>query len=257
MLTIPKANQTGTYWYHSHDATQYPDGLWGPLIIHDPNPPFEFDEEITMTLSDFYNEQMPDLIHQYESHAGEAKDGTPTPSGGALLNSAKNVSIPMKPGKTYLVHIICPAGYSGVAWIFEGHDMTTVEVDGTYIKPTNTNAGGNLARVAPGQRQSVLISTKNDTSTNYAIWASLDVNILFIDKGIIPPPANYNTNVTAWFVYNESAPLPDPPVFHELGNPNFYDDINYEPLDDQPVLGPVDHQIVMNTQSANISGISR
>jgi iron transport multicopper oxidase len=210
-----------------------------------------------MTLSDWYHEQTPNLINVYQSQAGEAIDGTPAPSGGGLINSGKNVSIPVKPNKTYLIRVICPASYPGHAWYFDGHNQTTVEVDGIYVKPVDVNGNDKLTRIAPGQRQAVLIKTKNDTSQNYAIFDTMDVNMLFINKGIIPPPLDYNTNVTAWFVYNESAPLPDPPVFHELGNPNFFDDLDYEPLDGQPLLEPVDHQFVLDTNSANISGISR
>ncbi|KAI9745431.1 MAG: hypothetical protein M1818_000965 [Claussenomyces sp. TS43310] len=249
--------QAGTYWYHSHNMGQYPDGLWGPLIVHDPAPPFHFDEEITLTLSDWYHEQMPDLIHNYQSAAGESADGTPTPSGGALMNSGKDVKIHVKPNKVYLVHVICPANYAGHAWLFDQHAMTTVEIDGVYVEPVAVNNAGQQARIAPGQRQSVLISTKNDTSKNYAIFDTMDVNMLFINKGIFPPPSDYNTNVTGWLVYNETADLPPPPVLHELSNADFYDDINYIPLDREPVLEPVDHRIVLDTTSSNITGISR
>jgi iron transport multicopper oxidase len=236
---------------------QYPDGLWGPLIIEDPDPPFEYDEEIILTLSDWYHEQIPDLVNKYQSQGGEAADGVPTPSGGALMNSGKNITIPVKPNTTYLIRVICPASYPGHAWYFDQHNQTTVEVDGVYVKPATPNSDGYLTRIAPGQRQAVLITTKNDTSQNYAIFDTMDVNMLFINKGIIPPPLDYNTNVTGWLVYNESAPLPDPPVFHQLGNANFFDDLNYEPLDEQPLLEPVDHQFVLETNSANVSDISR
>lgn len=134
--------------------------------------------------------------------------------------------------------------------------MTTVEVDGVYVEPTNVNKGKQQARIAPGQRQGVLITTKNDTSKNYPIFDTMDVNMLFINKGMLPPKG-YNTNVTGWLVYNDSAPLPPAPYLYELSNDDFYDDINYVPLDRQPVLGPVDHQIIMNTAAANESGISR
>ena len=36
-FTVP--GQSGTYWYHSHYATQYCDGLRGALVIYDPNDP--------------------------------------------------------------------------------------------------------------------------------------------------------------------------------------------------------------------------
>jgi FtsP/CotA-like multicopper oxidase with cupredoxin domain len=34
-----KAEPAGTFWYHSHTAEQYGDGLRGPLIVDDPNDP--------------------------------------------------------------------------------------------------------------------------------------------------------------------------------------------------------------------------
>jgi iron transport multicopper oxidase len=35
---------------------QYPDGLRGPLVVHDPQDPFEgkYDEEVIFTVSDWY-----------------------------------------------------------------------------------------------------------------------------------------------------------------------------------------------------------
>lgn len=40
---------------HSHNMGQYPDGLRGPLIVHDPNDPYagKYDEEVILTVSDW------------------------------------------------------------------------------------------------------------------------------------------------------------------------------------------------------------
>jgi iron transport multicopper oxidase len=127
--------------------------------------------------------------------------------------------------------------------VIDAHDETTVEIDSIYTKPVDVNAGGTLTHMTPGQRQAVLIHTKKEADRNYAIWAEMDYNILFFKKGILPP-TGYNANVTAWLVYNDSAPLPDPFVLHILDDSAFFDDTNYEPLDEMPLLGPVDHQIV-------------
>lgn len=53
-------NQNGTYWYHSHVEGQYPDGYRAPFIVHDKHAYFHdmYDEELTFTLSDWYNEVM-------------------------------------------------------------------------------------------------------------------------------------------------------------------------------------------------------
>ncbi|KAG9679669.1 conidial pigment biosynthesis oxidase Abr1/brown 1, partial [Aureobasidium melanogenum] len=250
------ADQAGTYWWHSHNMGQYPDGLWGPLIVRDPNPPFHFDEELIITFSDWYNEQMPYIIHQYQSAAGAAEDGTPDPSGGALVNSGRNVSIHVKPSTTYLVRIICPAAFSGHGWVIDGHNQTTVEVDGVYTVPVVATADDKNVRIAPGQRQAFLMRTKDDTSKNYAILDFMDPNMLFLNKGQ-KPTETYPLNATAWLVYNTSADYPPPPVLYNLGNDNFFDDVNYVALDKEPLLEPVDRQLVIDMSMENITGISR
>ena len=231
---------------------QYPDGFRGPIIVHDPHTPFEYDEEITITLSDWYHRQMPDLLQEYLSPQNEAAFGgnEPIPNS-ALINDSTNTKIKVLPNKTYLVHIICIGNWPGHTWVIDGHEMTVVEVDGIYTEPSPT--GDKMLRVAPGQRTSVLIHTKPDTSKNFAIWDTMDINMMFIyeNRSI---PANYNPNVTAWLVYDEAKPLPPPPVLHEFV---FEDDVALIPLDREPLLEPVNHQIILDTMSADIDGSAR
>lgn len=231
---------------------QYPDGFRGPLIVHDPKPPFHYDEEFTLTLSDWNHQQMPDLLAQYQSQQNEAAFGgrEPLPDS-ALINDSSNTKIKVEPGKTYLVHVICISNWPGHAWVFDGHEMTVVEVDGVYTDPTPV--GDKKLRVAPGQRMGVLIHTKNDTSQNFAIWDTMDVNMMFVYENR-PIPKNYNPNATAWLVYDEAKPLPPPPTFHEL---EFLDDVSLVPADKEPLLEPVNHQIILDTFSTEIDGIKR
>ncbi|EPS34489.1 hypothetical protein PDE_09453 [Penicillium oxalicum 114-2] len=245
------ANQTGTYWYHSHNMGQYPDGFRGAFIVHDPKPPFQYDEEFTITLTEWYHRQMPDLLHEYQSAENLAAGGHEPIPDSALINDSNNAQFKVLPNKTYLVHIACVGNWPGHTWVFDGHDMTVVEVDGVYIEPYTV--GSKMLRIAPGQRTSVLIHTKPDASQNFAIWDTIDINMMFIYENR-PIPDGYNPNVTAWLVYDESKPLPPPPVLHEF---NFVDDLDFTPLDRQAALGPVDKQIVLDTFTAAIDGIPR
>ncbi|KAI8881105.1 multicopper oxidase [Backusella circina FSU 941] len=43
--------QTGTYWIHSHYMGQYMDGLRMPMIIHNPNETYKYDNDFIVTLS--------------------------------------------------------------------------------------------------------------------------------------------------------------------------------------------------------------
>ncbi|CAI7678208.1 unnamed protein product [Penicillium discolor] len=242
--------EPGTYWYHSHNAAQYPDGLRGALIVHDPNAPFEYDDEFTLTLSDWNHQQMPDLLSGPVVLGGKE----PFPDS-ALINDSTNTKIKVLPNKTYLVHIICIGNWPGHFWVIDGHEMTVVEVDGVYTEPYP--AGDKFLRVATGQRMSVLIKTKADTSKNFAIWDTMDVNMLFFFENRTMPE-NYNPNATAWLVYDEAKPLPEPPVFYSIDqSTDFVDDVTLVPADHEPLLEPVDHQIILDTAGALVDGVPR
>lgn len=69
----------GTYWYHSHVGTQLDRGLYGPLIIEDPDEKADYDEELVLVLDDWI-------------------DGTGTNPDQVLENLRKNGMKPMEPG---------------------------------------------------------------------------------------------------------------------------------------------------------------
>ena len=245
----------GSYWYHSHTQGQYPDGLRGPIIVHDPDFPYHFDEEMTMTFSDWYHEQMPNLLNYYSSTADITNNSiqpgqAPIPDSG-LINDSQNNKIHVKPGKTYLIHLIDFANFPGVAVYFDGHPFTAVAVDGIYTE--KHYLGSQNLRIAPAQRWDVLITTKNDTSKNFVIFATLDVNMLFPPKGI-PNSPTYKSNNTAWLVYDDAKPLPPQKTFYSF---DFFDDVALKPADHMPLLEPVDHRITMSLQNASIDGVTR
>lgn len=234
---------------------QYPDGLRGAFIVHDPSPPFEYDDEFTITLSDLYHEQMPVLLNQYQSLENQANGGLEPLPDSAIINDSTNTTIHVQPNRTYLVHIVCTGNWPGHTWFFDEHEMTVVEVDGIFTDPYP--ALDKRLRITTGQRMSVLMQTKNDTSRNYAMWNTMDMNMMFFYENRTIPEG-FNPNVTAWLVYNESAPLPPPPVVYNLdANKDFVDDVLFVPADHEKILEPVDRQIIINTTSKAINGVAR
>ncbi|KAI4126455.1 MAG: hypothetical protein LQ338_003742 [Usnochroma carphineum] len=219
---------------------QYPDGLRGPLIVNDPSSPVagKYDKELVVTLSDWYHQQMPEMLMKNVGGIAPVPDAN-------LINEGINTQIPVEPGKTYLVRIINVGNFAGQAIYFDGHNFTTVEVDGVWVD--ENYVGAKNIRIATGQRWSFLIHTRNDTSQNFAIYATLDVNM------ILPPPG-YNPNATAWLVYDKKKPLPPAPTFNTF---DFFDDMDLVPSDHQPLLEPVNHRIVMNTGWATFNGVER
>jgi CopA family copper-resistance protein len=54
--------QAGTYWYHSHSATQEQSGLYGPIVIEPRQPdPFAYDRDYIVQLSD-WTDETPDRV---------------------------------------------------------------------------------------------------------------------------------------------------------------------------------------------------
>ncbi|KAK3944542.1 iron transport multicopper oxidase fet3 [Diplogelasinospora grovesii] len=231
-------DQPGTYWYHSHTKGQYPDGLRGPLIIHDPANPFKdmYDEELILTVSDWYHEQVPSLLARFMSKFNPT-GAEPVPNS-VLLNDTQNLTISVQPGKTYLFRMVNIGAFPGQYIWFEGHNMTILEVDGVYTQP----AEAEMIYLGAAQRCSFLITAGNDTSANFPIVASMDTTMF----DHLPPDLNYN--VTGWLVYDSTQSLPAPASI-DAYNP--FDDMTLIPWDNQTLLGEPDQSItldvIMNT----------
>ncbi|KAF7117492.1 hypothetical protein CNMCM5793_006474 [Aspergillus hiratsukae] len=249
-------NQTGTYWYHSHEMGQYPDGLRGPLIVRDPSPPFDYDGEFTLTLTDHYHEQMPYLLQQYEADSVAPHAGTnePLPAAALINESVNRTTLHVEPNKTYLVHLVCVGNWPGHVIVFDDHEISVVEVDGTWVD--TYPVGDKKIRLATGQRMSILLKTKDNADANYAIWDSMDVNMMFFyqNRAI---PQGFNPNATAYLVYDEEKALPPPPDVHDLDpNNDFVDDLVFVPVDHEPLLNPAHHRIVLDASVTQRNGRS-
>lgn len=169
-LNLSQVNQPGTYWYHSHDKGQYPDGLRAPFIVTDPEFPYanEVDEELVLSVSDWYHEEMQVWIPKFIGVANPT-GAEPVPQA-VLFNDTQNLTVSIQPGKTYLFRMVNIGAFAGQYIWFEGHNITIVEVDGVYTEKAEAES----IYVAAAQRYSFLLTTKNDTSANFAFVTSMD-----------------------------------------------------------------------------------
>ncbi len=111
---------------------------------------------------------MPDLIPGFISKANPT-GAEPVPNV-ALLNDTTDLKIAVEPGKTYLFRMVNMGAFAGQYIWFENHTISIVEVDGVYSQP----ADADTIYLATAQRCSFLLTTKNDTSQNFAFVASMD-----------------------------------------------------------------------------------
>ncbi|KAI1388946.1 multicopper oxidase [Hypoxylon trugodes] len=235
-------NQSGTYWYHSHTDGQYPDGLRGAFIIHDPKFPFQnysgYDnDEYILTISDWYHDQMADLLPTF-INKGNPTGAEPVPNS-VLWNDTYSLNVIVRRDTTYLFRVMNIGAFAGQYIWFEGHNMTIIEVDGVYTQPTEVE----MIYLSAAQRCSFFIKTKDNDDANFPFVASMDTSLFDT------MPDDLNWNATAWLTYNLQKPFNDAAFLDELNN---FDDITLVPYDNQTLLKEPTKNIELNVIMDNL-----
>lgn len=149
------ANDIGTHWYHSHTELQRDDAFYGPLIIDDINISNKiiYDEEYIVTFSDFHKQYSEETMQMITSN-DFIWPGSPFR---LLVNGITNFNISVSYGKKYLIRFIGATSHSYLNVSFPGHNVTVVEVEGTYTNPLNISHFW----INAGQRYTVLLHAIN------------------------------------------------------------------------------------------------
>lgn len=145
-----RASTPGTYWYHGHTLTQYPDGLIGALIIHPaPTSPAVFpphDDSLTLLVGDFFSLPARTLVTDYyltpQSKGAEPIPDAITVNGQFSSNleppappsSLLHLPIANRTGKT-LFRVIASNTITMFDLAIDGVGLSVVEVDATPVHP--------------------------------------------------------------------------------------------------------------------------
>jgi iron transport multicopper oxidase len=225
--TFP-ADVAGTFWYHSHNMGQYPDGMRGLLIVDDPNDPWkdQYDEEHVISVSDWYHEQSIPLVQTMLS--SNNPNGLPPFPNGALINDGQGSDMVFDPAKTYRLRFVSFAAFASFMITSPEHPFTVIMNDASYLNGPVVNQ----LRLTAGQRYDVLVKGSDAGSGNFPILFSLDQNRDWTNTGAA---LAWPFNLTAWFV---SDPAGDRPV-HTVDSWLPEDDALWAPLVEQgPYEGP-------------------
>ncbi|KAI0147749.1 Cupredoxin [Xylariaceae sp. FL1272] len=233
-------DQAGTYWYHSHTKGQYPDGIRQALIIQDPENPYagQYDEELVITLSDWYHEQFRDLLVSFIDYKNPT-GAEPVPQA-ALINETTSFQQTAEPGKTYMIRLANIGAFAAHYFWIEDHTMRIVEVDGVWTEQAETS----MIYVAAAQRYTILVTMKNGTSRNYPIVTSMDTDLF----DTIPDTLDWNT--TGWLVYNSDAELPTASFVDSF---DFYDDFDLVPVDGAELFPDADYTVTLDLTMNNLA----
>ncbi|EFX03254.1 iron transport multicopper oxidase fet3 precursor [Grosmannia clavigera kw1407] len=230
------ADEPGTFWYHSHNLGQYPDGLRGPMIVHDPNDPYagQYDEEVILTVSDWYHTQSLYLV-QDMLVTSNTQFLPPFPDN-ILVNEGQGAKIDFEVNKTYRFRIICYSAFASAMLHFDSHTMQVIMNDASYV----TQKQAYQLRISPAQRYDVLISGISRDHRNYPFLLSLDINRDYaVDaaSGIVWPH-----NYTGQLVMKPNGTFSDDVV--AKWQP--VDDAHFQPYDSLAAYSPVTTTITLD-----------
>ncbi|KAK4144293.1 multicopper oxidase [Dichotomopilus funicola] len=215
----------GTYWYHSHNMGQYPDGLRGPLIVQDPNDPYKgkYDEEHILSMSDCLTSVRNMLTPSNTQFKPPIPDNL-------TVNEGQGLKIDFAKGKTYRIRMINYAAFAAAMVHFDFHTMNVIMNDGAYIKKEDAYH----VRLAPAQRYDVLISASDNDTGNYPFLVALDLNRDWTNH---TEPMIWPHNYTGHLVMDSSKPLGKAEVVKQW---NPVDDADFKPNDDLAAYGSYD-----------------
>ncbi|KAH8428451.1 ferroxidase fet3 [Aspergillus melleus] len=235
-------DQPGTYWYHCHTDNCYPDGYRQALIVHDKEAYSNdmYDEEFTLTVSDWYHELVEDITFISLTNPTGAE---PVPNS-FLVNDTQSSSLSVEPGKTYLLRLINMGAFVGMYFYIEDHSFRIVEMDGVYTEPTESD----LLYLSVAQRYSILVTTKNSTAKNYPIVTVADSSLL----DVIEPTLQLNH--TSWLEYNATADHPVAVMTVDDSSDLIpFDSITLVPYDRVPLLPDPDMVIEVTADMGNLA----
>ncbi|KAG1732007.1 laccase [Suillus paluster] len=190
-------NQAGTFWYHSHYATQQCDGLRGALIIYDPEDPLSYlydidDETTVITLADWYHIVAPVLSHMIGVNGNSTIiNGLGRYQGGPESDLAV---VNVEYGKRYRLRLVGMSCDPNFIFSIDNHNLTVIEADGELTEPLLVDS----LQILAGQRYSVVLNA-NQPVNNYWLRALPNTG-----------GSNFNGGLNSAILRYTGAPVADP-----------------------------------------------
>lgn len=226
-------NQWGTYWYHSHFAAQYADGVFGPLVIHSKKEDellgeeSRYDSELVILVNDYYHDNANRYLEDYLAPGNENDE--PTPDSGLMqganvfdYNSATYIVpnnndgdeeksdiynpsesafpiMKLDTSKRYRVRLVNAGFFVPFSFSIDEHKLSIIETDGSNVSPVELKSVG----VSVGQRYSFILQRQTDAKDMFWTRAQFNGFCLANDND------NFNQQVKGIISYNKQTQIPE------------------------------------------------
>ncbi len=161
-FTVPDA---GTYWYHPHtlSSQQIAHGLYGPLIVEEPDPP-QVDRDVLWVIDDWRLTEeaavSPTFSHPHDlSHAGRLGNV-------ATLNGRDSGTFAVRAGERIRLRLINTANARIFGLRFEGHRPLVIARDGQPVEPHDP--AGPIV-LGPSERADLILDMAGEPGASYPV----------------------------------------------------------------------------------------
>lgn len=217
----------GTFWFHPHmrSAEQVERGLYGVLIVDDPQPA-PYSTDAVWVLDDWLRDESGQLVERFVTPHDLAHDGR---WGNAItVNGRTNEQLTVGSGDRIRLRLLNAANGRVFRPDFRGLDAKVIAIDGMYVRaPYDAGA----LDIAPGNRV--------DVDIPIAAWTKSRVEV--VDRFIAASPNHLADIVVA----RESAPAPS------FASPAHA----HVPAWSSAIDVPTHHAFVLNARSGGPYGI--
>jgi FtsP/CotA-like multicopper oxidase with cupredoxin domain len=179
--------QSGTYYYHGHQAAQLVDGMYGPIVVHSKDEKklqqISYATDRVVMLQDYYHDLSSSLLIEALEPGSES---SPIPNG-ALINglnrrdcsklsnrlcdnsTATLPSFDLTPNANHRLRFINAGAFAWFQVSMDDHKLSITEADGTDIVPANETS----LMISPAQRYSVVITADQKHADSFWLRARM------------------------------------------------------------------------------------
>ena len=156
----------GTYWYHPHlgSAEQLGRGLYGGIIVEEPEPP-EVDRDLLWILDDWRLDQQAQIIEDFGNWHDLSHNGRLGNS--VTVNGRDPGDVMVRAGERLRLRLVNAANARVFALDFEGHAPWIIALDGQPVAPHAPSDGRVV--LAPSQRADLILDMTAEPGTRHRV----------------------------------------------------------------------------------------
>lgn len=203
------AVDAGTFWYHPHQRSfeQVGRGLYGPLIVEEPEPP-KVDRELVWVLDDWRLTKSAEISNDFGNGHDMSHNGRIGNT--VTINGRVPDALPVRSGERIRLRLINAANARIFSLDFQGHTPTVIALDGQPVTPHALMGG--LVVLGPAMRADIILDMMGEPGSRVSVidrfYRDLEYRLVDLAYG----ETAFRDTMPDWPIVLPANPLREPNV---------------------------------------------